>query len=106
MQFEHNQFDNLLDDETTEDLNTETQEEVIEPAGNSTEEEEEDSSSSEEGTEETGEDDDLDAFSSFLKSRGIRDGKTIIYENEETGETEEVDFGTLSKDEQLSILES
>ena len=106
MQFEHNQFDNLLDDETTEDLNTETQEEVIEPAGNSTEEEEEDSSSSEEGTEETGEEDDLDAFSSFLKSRGIRDGKTIIYENEETGETEEVDFGTLSKDEQLSILES
>ena len=106
MQFEHNQFDNLLDDETTEDLNTETQEEVIEPAGNSTEEEEEDSSSSEEGTEETEEEDDLDAFSSFLKSRGIRDGKTIIYENEETGETEEVDFGTLSKDEQLSILES
>lgn len=75
MQFEHNQFDNLLDDETTEDLNTETQEEVIEPAGNSTEEEEEDSSSSEEGTEETEEEDDLDAFSSFLKSRGIRDGK-------------------------------
>ena len=106
MQFEHNQFDNLLDDETTEDLNTETQEEVIEPAGNSTEEEEEDSSSSEEGTEETEEEDDLDAFSSFLKSRGIRDGKTIIYENEETGETEEADFGTLSKDEQLSILES
>ena len=106
MQFEHNQFDNLLDDETTEVTNTETQEEVIEPAGNSTEEEEEDSSSSEEGTEETEEEDDLDAFSSFLKSRGIRDGKTIIYENEETGETEEVDFGTLSKDEQLSILES
>lgn len=106
MQFEHNQFDNLLDDETTEVTNTETQEEVIEPADNSTEEEEEETSSSEEETEETEEEDDLDAFSSFLKSRGIRDGKTIIYENEETGETEEVDFGTLSKDEQLSILES
>lgn len=96
MQFEHNQFDNLLDDETTEVTNTETQEEVIKPANNSTEEEEE----------ETEEEDDLDAFSSFLKSHGIRDGKTIVYENEETGETEEVNFGTLSKDEQLSILES
>lgn len=106
MQFEHNQFDNLLDDETTEVTNTETQEEVIEPADNSTEEEEEETSSSEEETEETEEEDDLDAFSSFLKSRGIRDGKTIIYENEETGETEEVAFGDLSKDEQLSILES
>lgn len=106
MQFEHNQFDDLLDNETTEVTNTETQEEVIEPAGNSAEEEEEEASSSEEETEETEEEDDLDAFSSFLKSRGIRDGKTIIYENEETGETEEVAFGDLSKDEQLSILES
>lgn len=106
MQFEHNQFDDLLDNGTTEVTNTETQEEVIEPAGNSAEEEEEETSSSEEETEETEEEDDLDAFSSFLKSRGIRDGKTIIYENEETGETEEVAFGDLSKDEQLSILES
>lgn len=106
MQFEHNQFDNLLDDEVVEGVNTETQEEIIEPALNSTEGEEEEPSTSEGEQEETEEENDLDAFSTFLKNRGIRDGKTIIYENEETGETEEVDFGTLSKDEQLSILES
>ena len=103
MQFEHNQFDNLLDDEIVEVVNTETQEEIIEPALNSTEGEEEEPSTSEGETEE---ENDLDAFSTFLKNRGIRDGKTIIYENEETGETEEVDFETLSKEEQLSILES
>ena len=106
MQFEHNQFDNLLDDEVVEEVNTETQEEIIEPALNSTEGEEEEPSTSEGEPGETEEENDLDAFSTFLKNRGIRDGKTIIYENEETGETEEVDFETLSKEEQLSILES
>lgn len=106
MQFEHNQFDNLLDDEVVERVNTETQEEIIEPALNSTEGEEEEPSTSEGEPGETEEENDLDAFSTFLKNRGIRDGKTIIYENEETGETEEVDFETLSKEEQLSILES
>ena len=106
MQFEHNQFDNLLDDEVVERVNTETQEEIIEPALNSTEGEEEEPSTSEGESGETEEENDLDAFSTFLKNRGIRDGKTIIYENEETGETEEVDFETLSKEEQLSILES
>ena len=54
----------------------------------------------------TNEDDDsdLDAFGLFLKSRGFRDGNYVLYENE-TGDTEEVDFSSLTKEEQLSILE-
>lgn len=60
-------------------------------------------STSENDTED--EDDGLDAFSSFLKSRGVRDGKTLIFENDE-GETNEVDFSSLSKKEQLAVLES
>lgn len=46
----------------------------------------------------------LNAYEQFLKSRGVRDGKTIIYEDEETGETSEVDFSTLTTEEQLNIL--
>lgn len=46
---------------------------------------------------------DLDVFSEFLKTRGLRDGKTLIYQDEE-GNEQEVDFSTLDKEEQLNIL--
>lgn len=104
MQFEHNQFDSLLEDEFPETADMKNQDGAGKPSDFI--------SDGTDGPPDGGEPeeiegaDDLDAFSTFLKNRGIRDGKTIIYENEETGETEEVDFGTLSKDEQLSILES
>lgn len=49
-------------------------------------------------------DSNLDAYARFLKSRGIRDGKTIVYEDEDTGETSEVDFSTLTAEEQFNIL--
>lgn len=46
----------------------------------------------------------LDVLGQFLKTRGVRDGKTIVYEDDDTGETNEVDFSTLSHEEQLQIL--
>lgn len=46
----------------------------------------------------------LNAYEQFLKSRGIRDGKTIVYEDEDTGETSEVNFTDLTTEEQLNIL--
>ena len=48
-------------------------------------------------------DKDLDVFSEFLKGRGLRDGKTLIYQDEE-GNEQEVDFNTLDREEQLNIL--
>lgn len=48
-------------------------------------------------------DDNEDILTSYLKSRGIKDGRTVIYEHED-GNTEETDFNSLSKDEQLTIL--
>lgn len=106
---EYSQFDDsLLDDETIEtqepiENDPPVAEEPIENVDNN----DDNDGNDEEPTEETPEvnDNDLSAFESFLKSRGVRDGKTIVYENDE-GETEEVDFNTLSKDEQLEILNS
>lgn len=55
-------------------------------------------------TENTPNEPELNAYEQFLKARGVRDGKTIVYEDEDTGETSEVDFTTLTTEEQLSIL--
>ncbi len=46
----------------------------------------------------------LNAYEQFLKSKGVRDGRTIVYEDEETGETSEVNFTDLSTEEQFNIL--
>ena len=100
MIYDKTQFDDSLLDDEFENNSAENRDgEISNPSNQNTEEGEEEGETSRI-------DDDLDAFSIFLKNRGIRDGKTIVYENEETGETEEVDFSSLSKDEQLSILES
>lgn len=48
-------------------------------------------------------DNDDDLITSYLKSRGVKDGKTLVYETED-GNTEETDFTVLSKKEQLNIL--
>lgn len=50
-------------------------------------------------------DSELDAYQRFLKSRGVKDGKMITFEDEETGEVNEVDFSTLSVEEQFNILD-
>lgn len=49
--------------------------------------------------------DNRDVISELLKSNGIPDATKIKYENDK-GETEEVDWNTLSVDEQLNILDS
>ena len=44
-----------------------------------------------------------DAMTSFLKSKGIADPSKIQFENE-NGEIEDVDFNSLSKEEQLTMI--
>lgn len=44
-----------------------------------------------------------DFMTTFLKEMGIKDGRTIIFKNEDDSE-EEVDFSTLDESEKLSIL--
>ena len=105
MQYELNQFDeSLLEDETVDQTPIETSEPENQENNDDAIEE---THGDDETIEETPEVDEnnLTAFESFLKSRGIRDGKTVVYENED-GETEEIDFSTLSKEEQLEILNS
>ena len=103
MMYEKSQFsDSLLDDEFENNLEENKVNETDDSLNQIDTEESEETKEKEEDFI----DDGLDAFSTFLKNRGIRDGKTIVYENDETGETEEVDFSSLSKEEQLSILES
>lgn len=86
MQYEFNQFDDLLNDDSKEEK---TQEETS--LENQTESEtKEQETEEEESTEGEGEDD-LDTLSSFLKSRGIRDGKTVIMTDDETDEETEYD---------------
>ena len=105
MQYELNQFDeSLLEAETVDQTPIETSEPENQENNDDAIEE---THGDDETIEETPEVDEnnLTAFESFLKSRGIRDGKTVVYENED-GETEEIDFSTLSKEEQLEILNS
>ena len=47
-----------------------------------------------------------DSISAFLKTKGINDLNKIKFENEETGEVEEVSWNDLSKEEQLNILQT
>lgn len=109
MQFERTQFDDsLLDDNYTPesenvDLGFQRMSDLVEDntAEDPTAEPEasEDPQATNDATEEN-----LDILGHFLKARGVRDGKTIVYEDDETGETNEVDFSTLSQEEQLQIL--
>lgn len=46
---------------------------------------------------------DMGIFEAFLASRGVRDGKTLVYEGE-NGELEEIDFNSLDREEQMNIL--
>lgn len=92
-----NSFESLLDDEAP-DTNVEQTEEstVTEPTDTqeSTDTEDADTSS----------DDDSYIFS-FLKEHGIEDPSKIQFTNEDDS-TEELDFNSLSKEEQLEILRS
>lgn len=106
-----NEFENLLDDsavtsevEQNSDFVTE---EVINPFEEPTPEPDSEESESEETTEETSEEtvetDDSTIYA-FLKSRGISDPSKIKVTNEEDVE-EELDFDSMSKEDQLAILQ-
>lgn len=45
---------------------------------------------------------DMDTFTAFLASKGVRDGKTLVYEGDEG--LEEIDFNSLDREEQLNVL--
>ena len=96
-------IDSLLPDqsssEPTDDEEVKDPVEVIDPYGTESEEEKnsEDGNKSEEPKE-------IDALHQYLLNRGIADTKKIQYEDEE-GNPVEVDFDSLTKEEQLSIIE-
>lgn len=87
-------FESLLDDPEvqTEEVNTEdvdTQEETV--------------SNEEENTSTETEIEDENPIYTFLKERGIKDPSKIQFTNEDDS-TEELDFNSLSKEEQLEVL--
>ena len=97
MVYENNQFDDLLDDP----INDKQQELEQDPVNTD--------DSVEEPTDDENienDDDGLDAFSSFLKSRGIKDGKTFVFVDDETDEEQEINWEDLDKSQQLEILNS
>lgn len=93
------EFDNLLDEkilpESTEDVSS--NQEVELPNIFNEEEPEEEKPQETEPAED-------DVLTSFLKDRGISDPTKIQFENE-NGEIEDVDFNSLSKEEQLTMLQ-
>lgn len=99
MEFEATQFDDSLLDPAPEEQDTPVVDEPVAQMGA-----QEDGHDDSDDQNQNQNDIELNAYEQFLKSRGIRDGKTIIYEDEETGETSEVNFTDLSTDEQLGIL--
>ena len=109
---EDNFYDSLLEDPTQEELQESNefqgneeiplfpeQSELDELASNDNVVKEDTSESNDDLNEETND----DVISSYLKSRGISDPKKIQFENDEGG-IDEVDFNSLSKEEQLNIL--
>lgn len=101
MEFEATQFDDsLLDPAPSEQDNPSVDSNPFEPVNGNQDpiNDEPDNEPQDSYTEQ------MDAYMRFLQSRGIRDGKTIVYEDEDTGETSEVDFSTLSDDEKFNIL--
>ena len=107
MQFEREQFDDsLLEDNYSQDVENVDlgfqRMSELDSDDNPTDDTQSDNDESSQNIDATEES--LDVLSQFLKTRGVRDGKTIVYEDDDTGETSEVDFSTLSNEEQLQIL--
>ena len=105
MEFEVTQFSDDLLDPAPQEESTPVSDEPAAPSGAQEDPITEGVPEVTEGTaESTSTEPELNAYEQFLKARGVRDGKTIVYEDEDTGETSEVDFTTLATEEQLSIL--
>jgi L-rhamnose mutarotase len=98
MEFEATQFDDSLLDPAPQDNNSPVEDE---PVYQEDRHEDDNVDNTDDSVDNNIE---LNAYEQFLKSRGIRDGKTIVYEDEDTGETSEVNFTDLTTEEQLSIL--
>ena len=96
------EFDNLLDEtilpEETSEVSSNQEVELPDIFTEETVEE------GEKPAEEAVEESEDDAMSAFLKSRGIADPTKIQFENE-NGEIEDVDFNSLSREEQLTMLQ-
>lgn len=106
MEFEATQFDDsLLDPAPSEQDNSSVDSNPFEPVDYGTQDQNDNESSQTTETQDDSYTEQMDAYMRFLQSRGIRDGKTVVYEDEETGETSEVDFSTLSDDEKFNILD-
>ena len=105
-------FDDLLDNiespqEPNEDEDLQNPEELQEPEELEEPESPEESEESEESKE--SEESETPTFEgnalySFLQTRGIKDPTKLVFNNED-GSTEEVDFATLTPEEQLDILQ-
>jgi len=98
-------YDSLLDDpveDNQEDVVEQEQDNVdfepMIPEQEDNEEHNNDTSNNNESNE------DEDVLTSYLKSYGIKDPSKIAFENED-GETEEKDWSSLSKEEQLTMLQ-
>jgi len=108
MEFNDNYYDSLLDDPI------ETQDPVNEPEPDPRDDEPmiPDQDEPDKGDDNTGDDNnngednqpEEDVITSYLKSRGIEDPTKIKFENDE-GETEDRDWNSLSKEEQLTMLQ-
>ena len=109
MENERLNFDDLLDDiktpqELNEDEDLQNSEEFQEPEESEESEEFEESEESEELEESEAPTFEGNALYSFLQTRGVKDPTKIVFNNED-GSTEEVDFATLTPEEQLDILQ-
>lgn len=106
MEFEATQFDDsLLDPAPEEQDNSSVDSNPFEPVDYGAQDQNDNEPDQTEEQPKDSYTEQMDAYMRFLQSRGIRDGKTIVYEDEETGETNEVDFSTLSDDEKFNILD-
>ena len=100
---EFNQFGDLLDDPIEEPAHVEEQDPVDSEPWIPDQESDSDSNTQQDGNELQDSKDD-DVLTSYLKSYGIVDPKKIQFENDEGG-VDEVDFNSLSKEEQLTMLQ-
>ena len=98
-------FDDLLDNVTSQEPieveEPQDPEEFEEPEGTEEPEEDEEFEESEESEAPVFEG---NALYSFLQTRGVKDPTKLVFSNED-GSTEEVDFATLTPEEQLDILQ-
>lgn len=112
---EENYYDSLLDDpvDTQEDNNTvqepEEDRDYYDPAklidDNEPDNNDHDTNEGDpDPDQDKNTEDDDDAITSYLKSKGIADPKKIKFETED-GETEDRDWNSLSKEEQLTMLQ-